>query len=123
MPEYLDHPFSIDPRGGATTVGPDDHVRDMILQLLFTNPGERVNRPEFGCGLKSLVFMPNSPAIAAATQALVKGALQKWLEREIEVESVEAESQDEVLTVSVAYRRRLTGERNVETFTVSREMI
>jgi phage baseplate assembly protein W len=123
MPEYLDHPFSIDPRGGATTVGPDDHVRDMILQLLFTNPGERVNRPEFGCGLKSLAFMPNSPAIAAATQALVKGALQKWLEREIEVESVEAESQDEVLTVSVAYRRRLTGERNVETFTVSREMI
>ena len=120
MPEYLDHPFSIDPRGGAATVGADDHVRDLILQVLFTNPGERVNRPEFGCGLKSLVFMPNNPAIAAATQALIKGALQKWLEREIEVESVEAESQDERIVVSVAYRRRLTGERRVDLFSISR---
>ena len=120
MNEYLDHPFSIDPRGGATTVGADDHVRDMILQVLFTNPGERVNRPEFGCGLKSLVFMPNNPAIAAATQALVKGALQKWLEREIEVESVEAEARDSALVVTVAYRRRLTGERRIDTFSVSR---
>jgi len=118
--EYLDHPFSIDPRGGATTVGGDDHVRDMIMQVLFTNPGERVNRPEFGCGLKSLVFMPNNPAIAAATQALVKGALQKWLEREIEVESVEADAQDAAMVVTVAYRRRLTSERRVETFSVAR---
>ena len=123
MPEYLDHPFSIDPRGGATTVGGDDHVRDLILQVLFTNPGERVNRPEFGCGLKSLVFMPNNPAIAATTQALVKGALQKWLEREIEVETVEAESQDATITVTVAYRRRLTGERRIDAFTVAREAV
>jgi Bacteriophage baseplate protein W len=120
MPEYLDHPFSIDPRGGAATVGADDHVRDLILQVLFTNPGERVNRPEFGCGLKSLVFMPNNPAIAAATQALVKGALQKWLEREIHVEAVEVEAQDERLVVTVAYRRRLTGEQRVDRFSIGR---
>ena len=120
MSEYLDHPFSIDARGGATTVGADDHVRDLIMQVLFTNPGERVNRPEFGCGLKSLVFMPNNPAIAAATQALVKGALQKWLEREIEVEAVEAEARDSALVVTLAYRRRLTGERRIDTFSISR---
>jgi phage baseplate assembly protein W len=90
------------------------------MQVLFTNPGERVNRPEFGCGLKSLVFMPNNPAIAAATQALVKGALQKWLEREIEVESVEAEARDAALVVTLAYRRRLTGERRIDTFSISR---
>jgi phage baseplate assembly protein W len=118
--EYLDHPFAIDPRGGAATVGADGHVRDLVLQVLFTNPGERVNRPEFGCGLRSLVFMPNNPAIAAATQALVKGALQKWLEREIHVEAVEVEAQDERLVVTVAYRRRLTGEQRVDRFSIGR---
>jgi phage baseplate assembly protein W len=75
-----------------------------------------VNRPEFGCGLKSLVFMPNSSALAAATQALVKGALQKWLEREIHVEEVAIEARDERLEVVVAYRRRASEERRVETF-------
>ena len=120
MTEYLDHPFAIDARGGAATVGADDHVRDLVLQVLFTSPGERVNRPEFGCGLKALVFMPNNPAIAAATQALVKGALQKWLEREIAVEDVQVDAQDERLVVTVAYRPRLTGERRVDAFTLAK---
>src|SRR5215210_5724738 len=102
---YLDYPFRFDGRGRTALTGENDHIRDMIEQVLFTNPGERVNRPEFGCGLKRLLFMPNNPAIAAATQALVKGALQKWLEREIEVESVEAESEDAAIVVKVAYRR------------------
>ncbi len=96
----------VDARGRAATAAEDDHVRDLIMQVLFTSPGERVNRPEFGCGLKSLVFMPNSTALAAATQALVKGALQKWLEREIHVEDVAIEARDERLEVTVAYRRR-----------------
>ena len=64
----------------------------MILQVLFTSPGERVNRPDFGCGLKQLVFAPASEAVAAATQLLVKGALQKWLEGEIDVEEVAIEA-------------------------------
>lgn len=119
MTEYLDHPFRIDARGGAAIVGVDDHVRDLVMQVLFTSPGERVNRPEFGCGLKSYVFMPNNPALAAATQALVKGALQKWLEREIAVEAVDVDARDERLVVTVAYRPRLTGERRVEEFSVA----
>jgi phage baseplate assembly protein W len=114
--EFLDYPYGIDARGRSATTAEDDHVRDLILQVLFTNPGERVNRPEFGCGLKSLVFMPNSSALAAATQALVKGALQKWLEREIHVEEVAIEARDERLEVVVAYRRRASEERRVETF-------
>ncbi len=116
MSEFLDHPYAIDARGRSATVPEDEHVRDLIMQVLFTNPGERVNRPEFGCGLKSLVFMPNSSALAAAAQALVKGALQKWLEREIHVEEVAIEAHDERLEVQVAYRRRSAEERRVETF-------
>lgn len=116
MSEFLDYPYGIDARGRSATTAEDDHVRDLILQVLFTNPGERVNRPEFGCGLKSLVFMPNSSALAAATQALVKGALQKWLEREIHVEEVAIEAKDEKLEVVVAYRRRGAEERRVERF-------
>lgn len=116
MSGFLDYPFAIDARGHTATTPEDDHVRDLIMQVLFTSPGERVNRPEFGCGLKSLVFMPNSSALAAATQALVKGALQKWLEREIHVEDVAIEAREERLEVLVAYRRRSSEERRVEVF-------
>ena len=86
---YLDYPFARRrPRAGRPTAE-DDHIRDMIVQVLFTNPGERVNRPDFGCGLRALLFMPNSDALAVATQVLTKGALQRWLEDEIQVDQVE----------------------------------
>ena len=88
----------------------------MIFRSCFTNPGERVNRPDFGCGLKALVFAPASEALAAATQVLVKGSLQKWLEAEIEVEDVEVEAIENEIVVTVAYRRRVDGERRVERF-------
>ena len=117
---YLDFPFRIDGRGRSATADGPEHVRDLIRQVLFTNPGERVNRPEFGCGLKSLVFLPNSSALAAATQALVKGALQKWLEREIQVEDVTIEARDERLEIAVAYRRRAGGDQRVELFGLPR---
>ena len=116
MSEFLDYPYAIDARGRSATTPDDEHVRDLIMQVLFTSPGERVNRPEFGCGLKSLVFMPSSPALAVALQAMVKGALQKWLEQEIEVEEVSVETLDERIEVTVAYRRRVGGDRRVETF-------
>ena len=83
---YLDYPFHTDGRGRTAETDEDDHIRDLIHQVLFTNPGERVNRPDFGCGLKQLVFMPNSDVLATATQMLVQGALQRWLESVIQVE-------------------------------------
>jgi phage baseplate assembly protein W len=113
---YFDFPFSIDGRGRTAVTGEDDHLRDLIHQVLFTNPGERVNRPDFGCGLKNLVFMPNSEPLAAATQLLVKGALQNWLRAEIQVEQVTVEVRDEQLVVSVAYTKRETGERRLDQF-------
>ena len=91
-------------------------MRDLIHQVLFTNPGERVNRPDFGCGLKNLVFMPNSEPLVAATQLLVKGALQNWLRAEILVEQVTVEVRDEQLVVSVTYTKRETGERRLDQF-------
>lgn len=113
----MDHPFHIDGRGRAATTNADDHVRDMIYQVLFTNPGERVNRPDFGCGLLQMVFMPNSDALATATQFLVQGALQRWLDTVIQVERVEVTAQEEKLMVTVVYRKRSTGERRQDRFT------
>jgi phage baseplate assembly protein W len=119
MREYFDHPFSIDGRGRAGVTTPDDHVRDLIWQVLFTNPGERVNRPDFGCGLMQLVFAPNSGALAAATQFTVQGALQRWLADRIVVERVRITPQQEVLTVEVTYVRRDTGQRQRDSFSSS----
>jgi uncharacterized protein len=100
----LDYPFRIDATGRVATTDPDDHLRDMLHQVLFTNPGERVNRPDFGCGLLQLVFMPNSDALAAATQFTVQGALQRWLGDLIQVERVEVTAEDARLQVVVVYR-------------------
>ena len=113
---YFDFPMSIDGRGRTAVTDVDDHVRDMIQQVLFTNPGERVNRPDFGCGLKALLFMPNSDALAAATQTLVKASLQKWLEFEILVEEVKVRAEDSKLVVTVVYVRRDSGARLTASF-------
>jgi len=113
---YLDVPFHVGGAGRTATTGQDDHIRDMIFSVLFTSPGERVNRPDFGCGLKTLVFSPASQAIAAATKVLVKGSLQKWLEAEIEVEDVDVEAVENEIVVTVVYRNRLGGDRRVEQF-------
>lgn len=113
---FLDFPFAIDERGGSATTGEDDHFRDMIYLLLFTAPGERVNRPEFGCGIRQLVFAPASDALAAATEQLVHGALLRWLDPVIAVERVAVAAIEATLEVTVAYSRRDTGERRVDTF-------
>ncbi len=117
MMQYLDYPFHIDGRGRTAETDEDDHIRDLIHQVLFTNPGERVNRPDFGCGLKQLVFMPNSDALATATQFLVQGALQRWLDTVIAVERVEVLAEEEKLLVTVVYRKLSTGERRQDLFT------
>lgn len=115
-PRFLDDPFHLDARGRSAETGADDHVRDMIFQVLFTNPGERVNRPDFGCGLKQLVFMPNGDVLATATQQLVQGSLQRWLGEVIAVERVDVQAVDARLEVTVVYMRRDLGERREERF-------
>src|ERR1041385_7617155 len=104
----LDFPYQFDTRGRTATTDDDDHIRDLIEQVLFTSPGERVNRPTFGCGLNQLVFAPNSPELGAATQFLVQGALQQWLGDLIVVDSVQVESVDSTLRVTISYGVRRT---------------
>lgn len=114
---YVDDPFHLDERGRTAETTLDDHVYDLIFQVLFTAPGERVNRPEFGCGIEQLVFMPASDAVVAATQQLVNGALHRWLEDVIAVQDVVVTAQESTLTVKVIYTRRDTGQRMEQTFT------
>ena len=113
---YLDHPLQLDGRGRVATTTADDHVRDIIYQVLFTNPGERVNRPDFGCGLLQLLFEPNSEELATATQFLVQGALQRWLADVVQVEQVAITSEEERLVVDVVYVRLDTGQRQRDLF-------
>src|SRR5262245_60795112 len=114
--DFFDFPYHIDGRGRTAETDEDDHVQDLIYQVLFTNPGERVNRPDFGCGISQLVFMPNSDALAAATQFLVQGALTRWLDNVIAVQRVEVVAKESSLTVSVVYTVRTTGEEREERF-------
>ena len=112
----LAFPLQFDARGRTAAADDARHLRDMIEQVLFTAPGERVNRPGFGCGLRQLVFAPNSDALAAATQMSVQGALQEWLGDLIQVESVQVSAEDARLSVSVRYVVRRTQERQAAQF-------
>ena len=114
----IDYPYHFDGLGKTALTGDEDHIRDMIEQFLFTSPGERVNRPDFGSGLLQMVFAPNSQELAAALQFTIQAGLQRWLGDLIEVQSVKAESQDALLRVLVAYLVRRTGE--VRTATLER---
>lgn len=102
-------------RTGETTE--DQHIRDMIEQILFTAPGERVNRPDFGSGLLQIVFEPNSDELTTTTQFLVQGSLQHWLGDLIEVNDVEVRNEDSKLIVTVVYVVRRSKETVVAKFT------
>ena len=112
----IDFPYHFDSRGRTAATGDDDHIRDLIEQVLFTSPGERVNRPTFGSGLLQLVFAANSDALAAATQLTVQGALQQWLGDLIEVEAVRVERDDARLSVTLQYLIRRSQERQIAQF-------
>ena len=97
----IDFPFDFNNRGRTADTDDSKHIRDMIEQVLFTSPGERLNRPAFGSGLMQLVFQPNSSELATATQFLVQGALQQWLGTLIQVDEVTVENEDLSLSITV----------------------
>jgi phage baseplate assembly protein W len=113
----LDYPFHFDGRGRTAQTTDADHLRDLIEQVLFTAPGERVNRPTFGSAVRQLVFAPNSDALALATQQLVQGALQQWLGDLIQVQSVDVQNVDSTLCITIQYIVRLTQQSQVAQFT------
>src|SRR5262249_8322787 len=113
----LDFSYNFDSRGRTAETSGDDHIRDLIEEVLFTAPGARVNRPDFGCCLLRLVFAPNSEELAAATQFLVQASLQQWLGDLIEVSDVQVDSSDASLLVEVQYTVRRTQQQQVAQFT------
>lgn len=113
----IDFPFNFDNTGRTSGASYERHIRNLIEQVIFTSPGERVNRPDFGSGLMQLVFQPNSSELAAATQFIVQGALQQWLGDLIQVESVQVEIEDSKLQVIIKYIILKNGQAKVEHFT------
>jgi phage baseplate assembly protein W len=108
-PRWLAEPLTVDNRGRAALGTDDEHIADLIRAVLFTEPGERVNRPDFGCALKTMIFLPNHEALAAATTTLVHASLQQWLSGRITVVRVAVTVSDAVLQVLVVYRRVADG--------------
>ena len=108
MDEYttFGFPFSVNSAGHINAIGGDDAIRGKIIQVLFTAPGERVNLPDFGCGLFNLVFEPNDSILAAAMEFTVGQALTRWLRDDIVVDGVQVVSGGEVITIEIAYTKR-----------------
>lgn len=113
----VDYPYRIDGKGRTAVTDDDDYVRDLIEQILFTLPGERVNRPEFGAGILQLVFAPNSNELAAAMQFTVGAALQQWLADLVTVQDVRVQATDSLLEVKVAYVVNRTQQQRSAVFT------
>ena len=101
---HLAFPMRLDARGRTTVVDDDDYLRGLVEQVLFTRPSERVNRPDFGSGVDALVFAPAGDELAAATRALVHGALQTFLGELIQVEAIDVRAVESTVEVSVTYR-------------------
>ena len=117
MNTHIAFPLRVDGRGRSAQAERDLYLRGLIEQLLFTVPGERVNRPNFGCGLMQLVFAPNSPELAVTVQALVQASLQQWLGYLLQIDEVSASSDDTTLSVLVRYTVLETQEPGSAAFT------
>lgn len=112
----IDFPFQFDAHGRTASTDDNDHIRDMVEQLLFTSPGERVNRSDFGSGLLQMVFAPNSVELASALQFTAQAALQRYLGDLIDLAQLDVTADDATLTVVVKYTVRKTQEGQTETF-------
>ena len=112
-------PYQFDARGRSSTAADDRHVREMIEQLLFTAPGERVNRPTWGSGVLNLLFSGNSPELSAAALLTVHGALQQLLGDVIHIEGVRVVSEDSQLAITVQYIIHRSQQRHTAEFTRS----
>jgi phage baseplate assembly protein W len=113
LPSYLAYPYAVTGQGVPQTSNAEQHVRDLILSVLFTTPGERVNMPTFGAGISRLVFAPNGSALITTAQFLISTNLQQWLSGVITVSSVTVSSQpgyEETVTIEITYTLNATGQ-------------
>ncbi len=113
----INYPYHFDNNGRTASCSSyEQHIRDMIEQILFTSPGERVNQPDFGCGVRQLLFMQNSEALVTATQFLIQGALQLEMGNLIEIETIDVQNIESSLVVEVHYTVIRTQQRKVDLF-------
>jgi|SRR5215467_6755000 len=113
-PRFLDYPYAVSGTGIPRTTTAEDHLRDLILQVLFTNPGERLNLPEFGVGVQRLVFAPNNETLRTSTQFLISTNLQRWLGDRINIEQVDVSSElgaEHMVIIEIVYSVKATQQR------------
>jgi uncharacterized protein len=113
-PRFLKYPYTVSGSGIPATTTADDHLRDLILETLFTNPGERVNLPEFGVGIERMVFEPSGDTLRATAQFLITTNLQRWLSDRITVQQVTVTSvpgEEEQVTIEITYVKKATQEQ------------
>jgi len=113
----INFPFYFDSRGRTATADLNSHVSEMLEELIFTSPGERVNRPDFGSGILQLLFAPNSPELAATVQFTLQAAIQRWLGDLIDLQKVTVEADDSTLSITVVYLIRQINQQQTATFT------
>jgi phage baseplate assembly protein W len=112
---HIDFPFRIDDSGRTAETNDQDYVRDLIEQVLFTGRGERVNRPDFGCGIGQSVFEPNDIA-RSAVESVVASDLQRWLSEVLLVRSVRVEPTGARRDVLIEYQPLFPGNEIVQRF-------
>lgn len=118
---FLDYPYSVSGQGVPTTTDPEDHIQDLILQVLFTNPGERVNLPQFGAGIQRLVFAPSGDVLRSSTQFLILTNLNQWLGDRIDVQQVDVAAEpgyEEQVTITISYVVKRTSQQRSMQLTV-----
>jgi hypothetical protein len=105
---HVAFPFQV--QGGTVTlVDSDAWVVGLIEQVLFTMPGERVDRPTFGCGVQQLVFQPDSPQLASAVQYLIKSELQRWLTGMIDISAIVVTNAGDQLQITISFVNLISG--------------
>jgi len=116
MPSSITYPYQWDGTGRTAVALTNDHIEQMIEQILFTSPGERVNRPTFGCGLLQMPFDPNDAQLQQTMEFLIRGSLSQWLGTLIDTQSIAVSRNDNVFSVNVTYVVRLTKRAQSATF-------
>jgi phage baseplate assembly protein W len=114
------HPLTIDAGLGQVLVEPDlaRHADQMLRQLLLTNPGERVNRPDFGCGIRRLVFAPLNESASSLAQVAILAAIEREMASVLAVETVDVAFRTETIEITIAYRLKISGEKRILNFSM-----
>src|SRR5262245_4273240 len=107
------YPYAIDQQHRTATTANIQYIEQLIEQMLFTMPGERVNRPDFGSNLMQLVFAPQNDELIASLRLLLQGVLQRWLGNINRVESININAQEQTLTITVQYFIQNSQERQI----------